>query len=387
MCKPKMTKLNGLSLFSSVGLAETYFKDYDIDMKIANELTDVRAKFHKHLYPDCKMIVGDITQTEIKQEIIDEAIHEKVDFVIATPPCQGMSLAGLRRKDDVRNRLILDAVEIIQKIKPKFIIFENVPIQLKTSILIDDEWVMIPDYLKRTLGDMYSFNKKNILNAMDYGVPQSRERCVMLLVRKDMGFEWEFPKEKKIVTLEEAIGNLPSLDPNVTDISEHTRNLLFPEYERKKEEGLKVSKWHHPPKHVLRHVVAMQHTPSGCSAWHNHIYYPKLKDGSRSKGFKTTYKRQSWDKPAATVLQNNGSITGSLTVHPGRMVHGGSEEDRCYSDARVFSIYELIIVSSLPTDWDIPEWANDTLIRNVIGEGVPPRLIAAALESLREHYK
>lgn len=246
---------------------------------------------------------------------------------------------------------------------------------------------MIPDYLKRTLGDMYSFNKKNILNAMDYGVPQSRERCVMLLVRKDMGFEWEFPKEKKIVTLEEAIGNLPSLDPNVTDISEHTRNLLFPEYERKKEEGLKVSKWHHPPKHVLRHVVAMQHTPSGCSAWHNHIYYPKLKDGSRSKGFKTTYKRQSWDKPAATVLQNNGSITGSLTVHPGRMVHGGSEEDRCYSDARVFSIYELIIVSSLPTDWDIPEWANDTLIRNVIGEGVPPRLIAAALESLREHYK
>ena len=87
--------------------------------------------------------------------------------MIATPPCQGMSLAGLRKKDDVRNRLILDAVEIIQKIKPKFVIFENVPIQLKTSILIDDEWVMIPDYLKRMLGDMYSFNKKNILNAMD----------------------------------------------------------------------------------------------------------------------------------------------------------------------------------------------------------------------------
>ena len=153
----KMTRLKGLSLFSSVGLAETYFKNYDIDIKIANELTDVRAKFHKHLYPDCKMIVGDITQEKIKQEIIDEAIQEKCDFVIATPPCQGMSLAGLRKKDDVRNRLILDAVEIIQKIKPKFIIFENVPIQLKTSIYVDDEWVMIPNYLKSTLGDMYFF--------------------------------------------------------------------------------------------------------------------------------------------------------------------------------------------------------------------------------------
>ena len=64
-----MTRLNGLSLFSSVGLAETYFKDYDIDVKIANELTDVRAKFHKHLYPDCKMVVGDITEGKSNKKL------------------------------------------------------------------------------------------------------------------------------------------------------------------------------------------------------------------------------------------------------------------------------------------------------------------------------
>ena len=141
-------KLNGLSLFSSVGMAETYFSAYDIDVKVANELIETRARFHKHLYPNCKMIVGDITKESIKKEIIDSAIKLKCDFVIATPPCQGMSSAGLQKKDDARNRLIIDAVDIIKKINPKFVILENVPEQLQTSILVDEEWVLIPDYLK-----------------------------------------------------------------------------------------------------------------------------------------------------------------------------------------------------------------------------------------------
>ena len=58
------------------------------------------------------------------------------------------------------------------------------------------------------------------------------------------------------------------------------------------------------------------------------------------------------------------------------------ESKRIYSDARALSIYELLIVSSLPVDWNIPEWASDTLIRQVIGEGIPPLLIKKAVQSL-----
>ena len=97
----------------------------------------------------------------IKKEIIDSAIKLKCDFVIATPPCQGMSSAGLQKKDDARNRLIIDAVDIIKKINPKFVILENVPEQLQTSILVDEEWVFIPDYLKIELETNYFFNKNN----------------------------------------------------------------------------------------------------------------------------------------------------------------------------------------------------------------------------------
>ena len=93
--------------------------------------------------------------------------------------------------------------------------------------------------------------------------------------------------------------------------------------------------------------------------------------------------RMDWDKPATTIMQNSGVISAFSTVHPGRKVSEGDvESERVYSDARALTIYELLILSSLPLDWNIPEWANEVLIRKVIGEGIPPLLIKKAIESL-----
>ena len=99
-------KLNGLSLFANVGMAETYLHDVEIDIKVANELLEERANFYTHLYPEATMIVGDITDDETYERVIQTAKKENVNFLIATPPCQGMSLAGKMDKDDVRNQLI-----------------------------------------------------------------------------------------------------------------------------------------------------------------------------------------------------------------------------------------------------------------------------------------
>ena len=125
---------------------------------------------------------------------------------------------------------------------------------------------------------------------MYYGVAQSRERCVYLLAAKSTGIHWEFPEPSSTVTtMRDAIGDLPSLDPDVTDISDEERKTLFPHFEEKRAAGLAVSKWHYPPKHKYRHVIAMMHTPEGCSAWANQKYYPTLADGTKSKGYKNTY--------------------------------------------------------------------------------------------------
>ena len=128
-------------MFANVGIAETYLKSTGIDILVANEINEIRAKFYNHLYPDCNMIVGDITDRKIQQKVLEESKKLNIDFVIATPPCQGMSLAGTMDPLDKRNQLIYYAIKIIKELKPKYILLENVPQALKTKIKIDNEYL------------------------------------------------------------------------------------------------------------------------------------------------------------------------------------------------------------------------------------------------------
>ena len=372
--------IKALSLFANVGIAETYLADLGIDVIAANELVEERCRFYKHLYPSVNMIQGDITNPKVFKKVISEAKNSGIEMLLATPPCQGMSCAGRKDPKDPRNFLVYYAVEAIKALKPKFVIIENVSMQQHTQILYKGKYVFIPEYIENELREYYTFNNKRIVNTMNYGVPQSRLRYIYLLVRKSEKISWEFPApEEKIITMRDAIGDLPSLDPCLREIDEKWR---FPEYEEKRKAGLKVSKWHYPPIHSWRQVEWMIHTPSGMSAFKNKVYYPMTK-GRRVKGAPRTYMRMDWDKPATTIMQNSGVISAFSTVHPGRLIKDSNiESERIYSDARTLSIYELLILSTLPLDWNIPDWASDTLIRKVIGEGIPPLLIKKAIESL-----
>ena len=372
--------LKALSLFCNVGLAETYFGDVGIDVKVANELLPERSRFYSHLYPDVNMINGDITNKEIFENVMSAAETAGVDFIMATPPCQGMSCAGRKDPKDPRNVLIYYAVEAIKRVKPKFVLIENVPMQQHTKITYKGKDVYIPEYVEAELGEMYIFNKERVVNAADYGVPQSRSRYIYLLARKDQHVTWEFPpKVDKVITARDAIGDLPSLDPLLREESERWR---FPDYEKKRDAGLKVSKWHYATMQSWKLVELMMHTPTGKSAFQNEHFFPK-KDGRRVKGAPRTYMRMFWDKPATTIMQNSDVISAFINVHPGRVVVDSDDDrERIYSDARTLSIYELLILSSLPRDWNIPDWADEKTIRQVIGEGIPPLLIRRAVESL-----
>lgn len=378
-------RLKAISMFSNVGMAETYFEELGIDVVIANELLKERCLFYKHLYPNVEVIQGDITNLDIFNTIYRIAKKENVELLIATPPCQGMSCAGKKDPFDIRNNLIYYAIEMIKKLKPKFVILENVPMQNHTKINHNGKYVYIPDYINYELSNLYNINDNRIVNTKNFGIAQSRTRCVYLMVRKDLGFKWEFPKEEpNIITLKEAIGNLPSLDPELREESEKWR---FPEFEEKKRAGLKVSKWHYPPIHSWKQVEWMIHTPSGKSARENEHFFPQ-KNGRRIKGAPRTYMRMDWNKPATTVMQNSNVISAFTNVHPGRVIVDAVDDSRIYSDPRCLTIYELLIVSSLPLNWNIPEWASDKLIREVIGEGIPPLLIKKAIENLIKvgHY-
>ena len=339
-------------MFANVGIGETYLYKYGINIRVANELLKDRADFYKHLYPNSKIVYGDIMRTDVYRDVINKAKKYDCKFLLATPPCQGMSLAGKKDPKDERNLLIKYVIYAMEDLQPDYIIIENVPSMLTTAVEIDNKIMPIKDYLYTNLSKFgYKVNHA-VLDAADYGTPQYRKRVIFLA--STIGY-WNFPSKQPQITLEESIGHLPSLESGESsNISFHTAKV-----------------------HNERHIECMKHTPTGKSAFDNDVYYPKKSNGDKVSGYNTTYKRMSWDKPAATITMGNGGISSQNNVHPGRPLGNG-----LYSDARVLTLKELFILTGLPENWDPPEWASESLIRKVIGECLLPKLVERLIETM-----
>ena len=361
-----------LSLFANIGIAEAYLEEIGNDVVVANEIDPRRAKLYQAIYPQTKMICGDITNQEVYNEILQSSQRSGVNIIMATPPCQGMSTAGQMKKMDPRNILFMYAIHLIKEIEPDYFLFENVPAFLTTYVWYKDKATLIPDVIRAELSSSYELDF-SIRNTKDYGVPQSRERMILLATKKGIKHIWTCPnKENKVVTMEDAIGWIPPIDPFVKDLSKEEFKKLFPLYEERKEIALGISKFNIPPKHVYRNVYAMQHTPTGKSAFANiDRFKPKKINGEIVRGFGNTYKRQNWDTPAYTIAMDNIEISSQNNVHPGRYIGKDANGYDIFSDARAMTIYELMCLMTLPKEWPLPEWTDLRFFRRIIGEGVP----------------
>ena len=345
-------------MFSSAGIAETYLDDLNIHIVLANELIQERADYYSHFYPYVDMVVGDIMSESVFKNYMDKAKRLNPKFLLATPPCQGMSSLG--KKDytlDERNYLIFSVLKVIDELDLDVILIENVPKFFKLVFPYKAGFCGIVEILKEKYSSRYSIEWL-VVNAKDYGVPQSRPRAIIKMYKP--GYHWILPEKQKEITLKEAIGHLPSLE------SEEQSDI----------------KYHYALKHSPMHIEVMSHTPEGQSAFKNKVYYPKKSDGTMVKGFHNTYNRMNWDLPCAAVTTNSGMISGHNNVHPGRL-----RPDGTYSDARALSLLELLIVSSLPTDWNLPDDYKESLVRTIIGEAIPPRLLYKVLSTLKKKIK
>lgn len=369
--------MKALSLFSNVGIAETYLEECGIEVVVANELLEQRAKFYSHLYPSVDMVNGDITDQSVYDAVIKKAKREKIEFLIATPPCQGMSIAGEMNPYDERNSLVKYAIDAVLDLRPNYVLLENVPEQLVTPIFYEGRELLIPQYIHERIGKFYEINDEQLVNTMDYEVPQMRKRAIFLCVKKGARGKWNFPsKSTRIVTLKEAFAGVPSLWPN---IKEPEYRHLLPSNAK---DVLSYDARHQPMTHVWRNIECMLYTATGNTAFDNPVHYPKKKDGQRIKGYNTTYHRMFWDKPGSTVTTFNFRIGSQNNVHPGHPWKRDKNGDMMYTDPRVLTILELLIVSSLPRNWNIPDWASDNLIRTVIGEGIPPLLVKKIVQGI-----
>ena len=342
-------KIKGISLFAGAGIGETYFKDIGINIIVANELLEKRANLYRSINPETNVICGDITEEKVFNQIM-AACSYKTDFILASPPCQGMSIVGKNRcqktmEADKRNYLITYVIKAIKLTMPDYVLIENVPALLKLKLMYYSKYRTILEILKYEFGNEYLIDGA-IVDSSDYGVPQTRLRAIIKMHRPDASWRW--PKKKKKITVEQAIGNLPSLE------SGEKSNI----------------KWHFARKHSKENILWMKHTPTGKSAFSNPVYYPQKKDGTKIKGFESSYRRISWDIPAPTITIRNDCIASQRNVHPGRLLLDGT-----YSDARVLTPLELMLLNSLPADWDIPDDTPELLIRQCIGESIPPLML------------
>jgi len=203
--------------FTSLGVL---YKKNPLDIIWANELNAKACETLKLNFPDTDVVQGDITKIvgishDENATLFDDPIEiPKADVVIGGFPCQDFSLAGKRRGLTVqRGQLYLSMAKVIETVRPKIFIAENVKGLLSWENGLGIQ-TMVEDFAK--VGYKVSYR---LLNTADYGVPQKRERVIIIGIRDDLGTEIIWPeathsndptttRRRPWVTLKDAIGDL-----------------------------------------------------------------------------------------------------------------------------------------------------------------------------------
>ncbi len=169
-----------IDLFSGAGGLSLGFEQAGFDVVAAVEIDPIHAAIHKYNFPDCAVIPTSIAHLSAQTICERSQIRSReVDVVIGGPPCQGFSLIGQRVLDDPRNTLVREFLRIVKELSPRFFLFENVK-----GLTVGKHRKVLDELVKEF--EMLGYNVQTpwqVLNAVNYGVPQDRERLFLLGAR------------------------------------------------------------------------------------------------------------------------------------------------------------------------------------------------------------
>lgn len=382
--------LTYVTLFSSAGVGCFGLKTEGFKCVATNEILAKRMDVQKAnniCADESGYIVGDLSTKEVKEKIYNEITrwkkkgNDRIDVILATPPCQGISVINHKKnsKEISRNSLVVESIEIVNSIKPRVFIFENVMAFQKTLCTTPDgNEVPIGDYVRETLGTDYVITGR-IINLMNYGSNSSRTRTVLIGVdrsyRNSITPYDLFPDYEKEKNLRDVIYNFPIL--NWGQISRNDFYHAFRTY------GEHMRNW-------------IKDLKEGESAFDNSdpkkrphkVIDGKIVENKRKNRDK--YTRQPWDRFVQCIHTRNDQLAAQNTVHP--------EQDR------VYSIRELMSMMTIPDnfkwfDLDIEELnnfssekkrllykAHELNIRRCIGEAVPTEFIRRIAYNIKYNF-
>ena len=343
-----------VSLFSSAGIGCYGFKEENFYCIATVELLEKRLKiqsYNQKCIYNSGYISGDLTTKEVKDNVFAELDLWKkgynikdLDVLIATPPCQGMSVANHKKKDELkRNSLVVESIELTKKIKPKFFIFENVRAFL-TSICTDTDGKDKPikQAIDYNLSGEYNIHFQ-VINFKDYGSPSSRTRTLVIGVRKDLKEITPldlFPSQQPEQILRQTIGHLSSLK-KMGEISKEDIYHNFRNY------SPHMESWIADIKEGQSAFDNEDHTKIPHSIKNGVIVYNAKKNGDK-------YTRQYWDKVAPCIHTRNDIMASQSTVHP--------------TDNRVFSIREVMLMMSVPNAFKWSDTSFEKLNKMTVKE-------------------
>lgn len=350
--------MNVIDLFAGCGGLSLGFMKDNYTIKKAVEFNPEIANTYKLNHPEVDVIVDDIKNID-QSGIFNEG---DADVIIGGPPCQGFSMAGARIRngfiDDPRNYLFKHYFNVVKSVKPKAFVIENVKgIMTMQDGKIFNEILKIFSDPEMLDGEPYEIHYK-VVKAAEFGVPQKRERMIIIGTKKNgYNFEelWEETKKDIIkdyphyfdkVTVEDAIGNLrdTTVDGNITNPKPITD---YQKYLSSKNENLTN---HTKTKHSKAAVDRMKRVDNG-----ENFTVLDEKINSVHSG---AYGRLCWDEQAPTITTRFDTPAGGRFIHP--------NEDRTLSPR------EAARIQSFPDDFIF--YGNKTSICKQIGNAVPPKV-------------
>lgn len=351
-----------IDLFCGAGGMSLGFEEAGFDVVAGVEIDPVHANVHTFNFPNCTVYRTDIT--ELTGEALIKA-HGHIDVVIGGPPCQGFSLIGKRDSGDERNQLVMEYMRIVSEVKPLYFVMENV-----SGLTVGYG----KDYLEKAIQYIekhgYSVVKPyKVLNAEDYGVPQSRKRLFLLGYRSDLTPPTYPVIHEKKITVEEAISDLPDIDTFDCLIDSDTVSFsVVPQsdYARRLHNPLEDQSNYSIPRvwdaSLLTGSLRTNHTAESKQRFHD-TPWGQTEKTSR---FRKLDPNGQCNTLRAGTDKSRGAYTSPRPIHP--------YYDRC------ISVREAQRLHSFP-DWfrmHITKWHG---FREV-GNAVPPYLAKAVAEQI-----
>lgn len=347
-----------VDLFAGVGgLSYGLAQHPDFEVILANEIDEDIAKAYELNHTNVVMLTCGIE--ELTGPLLERSLNGRsVDLVVGGPPCQSYSTAGKRRMD-ARANLFKEYKRVLTLLRPKVFIFENV------RGLMSMEDGQLIKRIKEEFEEVGYDVKYKLLDAANFGVPQHRERIIIVGVKGKNNFEYPAATHGAelgllpMVTLKDALGDLPRIGPggSATAYTSPPQNG-YQELMRRNSGDILTE--YSSPKNGDRIVKIMQMLKEGEDK-------TDLPDDIRPKaGFANSYGKLWWDKPSGTITRNFATPSSARCIHP--------------IDSRALSIREGARLQSFPDDYQF--YGSDEKKRIEIGNAVPPLFAKALAEPI-----